>query len=336
MRIAFFELEGWERERIQAALPGHELILSGEKLDGFTTPLPETYAETEILSVFVNSRLTREILAGFPKLRMVATRSTGFDHIDLAACRERGIRVAYVPGYGDNTVAEFTFGLILNLTRRIYWSIDRLRETGSFSLKDLRGYDLKGKTLGIVGTGRIGREMIRIAKGFEMNVLGTDLHPDLEYAARAGFGYIPLEELLRVADIVSLHCPYTEMTHHLVHRGNIGFMKQGAYLVNTARGAIVETEALVQALSSGALAGAALDVLEEEGETKDELHLLAIHPKEEDLKTILANHILMKMPNVLITPHNAFNSQEALERILGVTLENVSAFLADAPAHFIP
>lgn len=333
MRISFFELEGWEKERIQAALPGHELVLSGEKIDAFTSPLPETYAETEVLSVFVNSRLTREVLALFPKLQMVATRSTGFDHIDLDYCRERGIAVAYVPGYGDNTVAEFTFGLILNLTRRIYWSIDQLRETGSFSLRGLRGYDLKGKALGVVGTGRIGREMIRIAKGFEMSVLATDPHPDADYAAAQGFGYVPLEELLRVADIVSIHCPYNEATHHLVNQANIGSMKPGAFLVNTARGAIVETEALVKALSTGAIAGAALDVLEEEGETKDELHLLAAHPKEHDLKTILANHILMKMPNVLVTPHNAFNSNEALERILEVTLENVSAFLAGTPPH---
>jgi len=242
-----------------------------------------------------------------------------------------------VPGYGDNTVAEFTFGLILNLTRKLYQSIDQIKETGSFSLTGLRGVDIKGKTIGIVGTGRIGREVVRIAKGFGMDILAYDPRPDAAFAQETRFSYVTLDELFSRSDIVSLHCPYNNDTHHLINKTNIGKIKKGAYLVNTARGPIVETEALVEALQKGILAGAGLDVLEEEGETKDELTILALgHPQQEELKTMLENHILMRMPNVLVSPHNAFNSKEALERILTMTLSNIKSYLSGKPENVVP
>jgi D-lactate dehydrogenase len=332
MKIAFFELEGWESEKITPRLPGHELIFSTEKIDVLSIPAQRDF---EAISVFVNSRLTKEVLANFPNLKYIATRSTGYDHIDLQACRERNITVAFVPGYGDNTVAEFAFGLLLTLTRRLYASIHQVRATHSFSVKELRGYDLKGKTLGIIGTGRIGREMIKMAKGFGLTILAADPFPSQEAARELGFTYASLEHLLGNSDIISIHCPYTDATHHLLNRSNIELIKKGAYIVNTARGAIIETEALVHALTNGTLRGAAIDVMEEEGETKDELSLLRMHPKEDELRTILENHILMNMPNVLITPHNAFNTQEALERILETTLVNVSSYTQGRPENTI-
>jgi len=334
MKIAFFELEGWEERILKESFPDQELYLSKEKLDEFNLPAQKDF---EIISVFVDSRITDKVLENFPNLKFLTTRSTGYDHIDIEACRGRNIPVAYVPGYGDNTVAEFAFGLILNLTRKIYLSIDQLKEVGSFSLDGLRGIDLKGKTIGIVGTGRIGKEMIKIAKGFGMNVSAFDPFPNLEFAKTIGFEYVKFDELLKNSDIISIHTPYTKETHHLINKQNIGLIKKGAYLVNTARGGIIETEALVEALQNGILAGAAMDVLEEEGETKDELEFLTkARPKEEELRTMLQNHILMKMPNVLITPHNAFNSQEALERILETTLENIKGFSGNASANLVP
>lgn len=334
MKIAFFEVEGWEEPLARAAFPDAELSFSTSKIDELT--LPETN-DAEVISIFVNSRLTENVLAQFPKLKFITTRSTGFDHIDLAACAKRGIGVAYVPGYGDNTVAEFAFGLILNLTRKMYRAIDQVKEMESFNLNDLRGIDLKGKTIGIIGTGRIGKEMVKIAKGFGMNVAAYDPFPNEAYAKEMDYRYLPLEELLKIADIVSIHTPYTKETHHLINRENIRLVKKGAYLVNTARGGIVETDALVGALMDGTLAGAGVDVLEEEGPTKDEMQFLrsgATHAEE--LRIILENHVLMKMPNVLITPHNAFNSQEALERIFNTTAENIKGFVSGKPNNLVP
>ena len=331
MRIAFFETEACEDDFIRRELSAHDLLLSPDKLAALTLPLDNDF---EAISVFVNSRLDKQVLDYFPRLKFIATRSTGYDHIDLPTCRARGIAVAYVPGYGDNTVAEFTFGLILNLTRKIYSSVDQIKETGSFSLAGLRGMDLVGKTLGVIGTGRIGKEVIRIGRGFDMRIIAHDPYPDEQFAALNSVEYLPLENLLRRADVVTLHCPYNPSTHHLINQQNINFIKKGAYLVNTARGAIVETQALVNALSNGTLAGVGLDVLEEEGETKDELNLLRDgHPQEEKLRIVLQNHLLMRMPNVLVTPHNAFNSQEALQRILDTSVANIRGYLAGQPVN---
>lgn len=334
MNIAFFELEGWEEPIVRESLPGHEIFASQDKVTSLCLPNTKDF---EVLSVFIDSRVDRAVLDCFPNVKLITTRSTGYDHIDIAAAKERGIAVAYVPGYGDNTVAEFAFGLILNLTRKMYRAIDQMKETGSFSLEGLRGVDLKDKILGVIGTGRIGREMIKIAKGFDMKVLAFDPMPDEGYAKTTGFEYADLDTLLKSADIVSLHCPYNKATHHLINRDNVSLFKKGAYLVNTARGSIVETQALIDGMENGILAGVGLDVLEEEGETKDELNLLREgHPKEEELKTMLQNHILVRMPNVLITPHNAFNSYEALRRILETTMGNIRGFIDGAPKNLVP
>jgi D-lactate dehydrogenase len=325
MKIGFFEIEGWEEEIARQALSGHELFFSKDKVD--ETHLPEQ-KDLEIISIFVNSKITAQVLDALPNLKLITTNSTGFEHIDLAACRAKGIRVTYVPGYGNNTVAEFAFGLILNLTRHIYQAIDGVKERNSFSLEGLRGIDLKGRTLGVIGTGRIGKEAIKIGKGFGMNILAYDPYPDAAAAQTLGYTYLSLPELLPQCDVITLHCPLTEQTRHILNMNNIGLIKKGAYLVNTARGGLVETNALVWALANGILAGAGLDVLEEEGETKDEMAFLKEgHPHEDVLRNILGNHVLMKMPNVLITPHVAFDSAEALQRILDTTLQNISGFL---------
>jgi len=329
MKIAFFELEGWEEKIVRDMFPGKDVTLSADKITDIELPEKRDY---EIISVFVNSRITKEVIDAFPNLKCISTRSTGYDHIDLQAASARNIPVLYVPGYGDNTVAEFAFGLILALTRKIYQGIDQIKESGSFSLHGLRGMDLKGKTLGVVGTGRIGREAVHIAAGFDMKVIAHDPFPDQQFAANAGIEYVSLDEVLSRSDVITIHCPYNKDTHHLINKDNVGRIKRGAYLVNTARGPIVETVALIEALENKTLAGVGLDVLEEEGETKDELTTLIMgHPKEEELRMMLQNHILMKMPNVLITPHNAFNTQEAMERILSITLWNIKSFIEGKP-----
>jgi D-lactate dehydrogenase len=335
MRFCFFEVEGWEQEIIscQDFAKNNDIVYEKEKLDKFCLPKQNDF---DIIVIFVNSRIDKEVLNYFPNLKLICTRSTGYDHIDLNECKNRNIKVAYVPGYGDNTVAEFTFGLILNLTRKIYQSIDQIKEMELFDLKNLRGIDLKDKNLGVIGTGRIGKEVIKIAKGFSMNVIAYDPFPDNDFALKYNVRYTTLDQLLKDSDIVTLHCPYSKSTHHLINQSNIKLMKKSSYLVNTARGAIIETKAVVDALKSGILAGFASDVLEQEKEIKSEADYLAKEfLNKEELEVMLYDHILMKMPNVLITPHNAFNSIEALQRILNTTIDNINGFLSNRPVNLV-
>lgn len=335
MKIGFFEIEGWEKEIVAKAnfVQGNEIIFKDSGITDISIPAE---SDCDIIIVFVNSRINKAVLDNFPNLKLICTRSTGYDHIDLNECKNRGIKVAYVPGYGDNTVAEFAFGLILNLTRKIYQAIDQIKETESFSLRDLRGIDLKGKNLGVIGTGRIGKEVIKIANGFSMNVLAFDPFPDNNFAEKYQMRYATLEDLLKESDVITLHCPYNQSTHHLINQQNILLIKRGSYLVNTARGAIVETKAIIKAINDGVLAGYATDVLEEEAEVRGELDYLTREFLEgEKLKTVLYDHILMKMPNALITPHNAFNTIEALERILNTTIENIEGFLTNKPINLV-
>lgn len=333
MRISYIFNEDWEKDFVAGKLPGHSFSFLNGPLQAHPDIRDE---EAEILSVFVNSHVGATEMDRFPKLKFIAARSTGFDHIDIAEAHRRGITVSNVPSYGENTVAEFAFALLLALSRKIYDSYHRIAEKGSFSQDGLRGFDLKGKTLGIVGTGRIGRHVIRMAKGFEMNVVCYDPFPDHNLAQTLGFEYLSLDDLLSRSDIVTLHAPYNEHTHHLINMGNIGKIKRGAYIINTARGGLIETVALVKALEEKIVAGAGLDVLEEEGHMKDEMELLINpHPKEEELRTLLANHYFIDHPRVMVTPHNAFNTQEAIERILTTTIENIRAFASGIPINTV-
>ncbi|MCX6713305.1 MAG: hydroxyacid dehydrogenase [Candidatus Vogelbacteria bacterium] len=289
-----------------------------------------------MLSIFVTSHIGSAELDRFPQVKFIATRSTGFDHIDLAECAKRGIIVANVPSYGENTVAEQAFALILCLSRKIYESYKQIEQGGKFSPDGLKGFDLKGKTIGIVGLGRIGVHTARIAKGFEMNILAFDQHQNEQAIKDYGVKYVTLDELLAGSDIISLHAPYMKETHHLINLDNIGKIKKGAYLINTARGGLVDTAAIIKGLQDGILVGAGLDVLEEENFMIDELSLLNNpHPNESSLKTILENHYLIDHPRVIITPHNAFNTQEAIERIIGTTVEDIKGFTAGAVVNMV-
>lgn len=336
MKIACFVAEDWEKTAIEAApfAEGNELLFFVGPLDH--TRIPEEIAEVSVVSVFVDSVLDAAMLDRMPNLKLIATRSTGFDHIDLKVCQERGIAVANVPTYGSNTVAEHAFALLLTLSKRTFDGYEQVREGRGFNPHQLRGFDLANKTIGIVGTGNIGRHAARIAKGFGMNVVAFDVHPDEAFADELGFRYLPFDELLGVSDVISLHVPYLEATHHLINRENLAKIKPGAVLINTARGPVVETLALVEGLRKGVLAGAGLDVLEEEGAVHDEAAFLEqAHGNGEQLVTLLANHILIDHPNVIVTPHSAFNTQEALQRIIDTTISNIQAFSVGEPTNLI-
>jgi D-lactate dehydrogenase len=329
MKIAFFETETWEEAYLKEKLPGHEADFYPGRIDKDNLPEKSDY---EALSVFTNCEVSKEVIEAFPNLKFISTRSTGFDHIDLDVAAARGITVSSVPSYGENTVAEFAFALMLSLSRKIFKSFDRIKESGSFDLQGLQGFDLKGKTLGVVGTGRIGKHSIKIAKGFDMNVIASDAYPDEKMAAEYGVKYVEFPELIGTSDVITFHVPELPSTFHMINMGNIGLIKKGAIIINTARGSVIETAALVKALDEGIVGGAGLDVLEEEVFTKDKRDFLIDgSPKEHDLEIILQNQLLIDMDNVIITPHNAFNSKEAIIRILDTTITNITSFAAGTP-----
>ena len=332
-KAVFFETAPWERRFLTRALTPLRLSAQfvREPLTGATLAKARGAA---VVSVFIYSQLTRALVKKLSGARLIATRSTGFDHIDLTACRARDIAVANVPAYGENTVAEHTFALILSLSRNVHKAYVRTVK-GDFSLEGLQGFDLKGKTLGVVGAGRIGLHVIKMAKGFGMDVLVYDTRKDPFMSEVLDFRYVPLDDLLRHADIVSLHVPYTPQTHHVMNRPAFRLMKRGALFINTARGGLVDTHALVWALDEGIVGGAGLDVLEGEELVKEERQLLEKDFSKERLITALKNHILLHRENVVITPHIAFDSREALQRILGTTVSNIAGFLRGAPANLV-
>jgi len=322
MRAAFFEVQDWERLYLAPSFADVEVEYSSEPLDDAHLPAARDF---DCISVFVYSRLTEKVLNVFPQLRMVATRSTGYDHVDTKTCAHRAIAVANVPTYGENTVAEHTFALILSLSRNVHKSYRHAVE-GRVDLASLVGFDLKDKTLGVVGAGRIGLHVIKIARGFGMRVLVHDVRQDGFLAELLNFSYSPLEPLLAQSDIVTLHAPHMPVTHHLINRERLALMKRGALLINTARGGLVDTDALIEALTSGQLGGAGLDVLEGEELIKEEHQLLHAPQAAEALQALVRRSVLLKMDNVVFTPHNAFNSREAQQRILDTTVENLHAW----------
>lgn len=333
MKIVVFEIAESERLLCDQLEADHALAC-------VTDPLGRSndaaLHDAEVISTFIDSQLTAETLAPFRSLRLIATRSTGYDHIDLAYCRAAGITVCNVPDYGDTTVAEHTFALLLALSRRIPAAVERTQR-GDFSQEDLRGFDLASKILGVVGVGGIGWRVIGIAKGFGMGVIAFDTHPDHALETALGFRFAGLEEVLATCDVLTLHVPGGAETHHLISTSQLALMKPSAVLINTSRGGVVDSEAMIQALTQGRLAGAALDVLGEESWLRDEAQIFreGSDLSAGTLRALVADHALMRLPNVILTPHIAYNTHEAVRRILDTTLANIQAFAHGAPQNVV-
>ena len=330
--IAFVSVEPWHKDYLKSRLAKHKAVFLD---DGFTPAGLAKAKDADVLAVFIYSKVTEEVLAKLPKLKLVTTMSTGFDHIDLAACAKKGIAVCNVPAYGDNTVAEHAFALILTVTRKIVESVERTRK-GHFEFEGLLGIDLKGKTLGVVGTGRIGRNVAHIGgEGFGMKVLAFDVMKNEDWAKECGVQYVPIEKLYAESDIITFHVPLLKETTRMLNRKNIAKVKKGAIIINTARGAVIETQALVDGLKKGILSGVGLDVLENECAMK-EAHATLPDAKEVCLpKEVEAEMELLKNPRAYVTPHSAFYSREAVQRILDTTTDNIAAFLAKKPANLV-
>lgn len=295
----------------------HEFRLSAEtvaSVDG-----------AEAVCVFVNDRLDAACLERLGNLgvKLVALRCAGFNNVDLAAARSFGLMVTRVPAYSPFSVAEHTVALLLALNRKIHRAYNRVREH-NFSLSGLVGFDLHGKTVGLIGTGKIGKIMAQIFRGFGMDVLAFDPYPSDEWARGLGVRYLEFEEVLAKSDILSLHVPLTQQTHHLLNASSIARMRRGAVLINTSRGKLIDTTAMIEALKSGHLGSVALDVYEEEEGVFFEDHSGEVLQDDELSR-------LLTFPNVLITSHQAFLTQEALREIARVTTENLLCLTNKTP-----
>ena len=331
MKIAVFEAEDRERSAFEKLRAKHNVVFVSEPLKAGQIQHPDA----DIITTFIYSELGRDVIDQFPDLRLIATRSTGFEHIDAICCAERGIAICNVPVYGSSTVAEHVFALLLSISHRMPEAIARAQR-GHFSPFGLQGFDLAGKTFGVVGTGSIGRHVIQIAKGFEMNVIAFDVRPDEALAEKLGFRNVSFDELLAASDIVSLHVPSMPQTHHLLREETIAKMKTGAVIINVSRGDLIETSALIHALTTGKITAAGLDVLPDEPMIREEAQLInSIFGNENELRTLVANHILLRLRNVVITPHSAFNTKEAVDRIVGTTVDNIAAYINGSPQNVI-
>ncbi len=329
MRVAVFSTKSYDRRFLEAANQAfrHDLTFFEPRLKPETAPLADGFPA---VCAFVNDVLDAETLKLLQAggTRLIALRSAGFNHVDLETAAALGLTVARVPAYSPHAVAEHAVGLILALNRKIHRAYARVRE-GNFALDGLLGFDLYGRTVGVVGTGAIGTEFARIMAGFGCRLLGFDPTPN-DTCRELGVRYVPLMELFQGSDIIALHAPLTPATHHLIDRDSLVHMKPGVMLINTSRGALIDTAAAIEALKSSRIGYLGLDVYEEEA------HLFFRDLSEQ----LIQDDVFMRLltfPNVLITGHQAFFTEEALHNIAHTTLSNVTAFeTGEGTLHVVP
>lgn len=325
-----------EKRRLKELLSDSSTVFlsSSEKV-------PET---ATILSVSIGEPIQRDFLESHPHLQLIATRTTGCDHIDTDACKERNITVKTVNEYGENTVAEHVFALLLALTRN-FRACYTSTQTGKILPHELRGCDLFGKTIGVIGCGRVGLHVVRIAEGFRMKILGYDIHPHPFYSELLHFSYTDLPRLLEESDVISLHLPLDKNTHNFLDRKNLALCKPGVFIINTARGALLDMEAILEGLDDGSIGGLGLDVLEDESvfhggashvlskQIAERVRVAANSKQNKtdsrlnEIRTVVRDTRVMQHPRVVFTPHTAYLSIEALERICSFTAKNILSFL---------
>jgi len=321
MRVAVFSTKPYDRHSLlEANAQQHEFTFLEARLNATTVPLAQGH---DAVCIFVNDAADAEVIGQLASqgVKMIALRCAGFNNVDLAAAENAGIKVGRVPGYSPYAVAEHTVGLMLALNRHIHRAYNRVREA-NFALEGLLGFDMRGRTVGVVGTGRIGAEVCKIVRGFSCRVLAMDQYVNQELVD-LGVEYTDLGNLLRESDIVTLHCPLTPDTHHLIDRNALEKVKRGMMLINTSRGRLLDTRAVLHALKTGQIGYLGLDVYEEEGDLFFEDHSAKVLQDD-----VFAR--LLTFPNVLITGHQAFFTQEALARIAEVTHQNLTAFATTA------
>ncbi len=335
-KIIFFDVRENEAEVLRANCAkkgikcGSECNckLISERLDEKTI-ITEEMAQANVISCFTFSRVTADVLKKFPNLKLIALRCVGYNHIDIDYCKEHNINVVVSQGYGNLTVAEYAFALIFDVIRKTSRAYMNLKHE-HLNKDSYTGFELFGSTIGIIGTGAIGSQTVRIAHGIGMNILAYDLYPKKELEEKYNVKYVELDELLKNSDVISLHAPMTEENFHLINAERIALMKRNAVIVNTARGELIDTKALYEALVENRLFGAGLDVLEAENIlTQPDKKWDFDYLTSEDVKQTLINERLLKLHNVIVTPHIAFNTAEAEDRILKITINNIDSFFED-------
>jgi len=318
-RIAFFDAKSYDRETFGKVNQefGFEIHYYKERLSLNTVSLTQG---ADAVCIFVNAECDQRVIERMADygVKLIALRCAGFNNVDVRAAHEHGIRVVRVPAYSPHAVAEYAVTLMLTLNRKVYRSVYRTRE-GNFKLNGLLGFDMHGKTAGLIGMGRIAKELIKILRGFGMNVLAYDLYPDEQFAKEYQVKMVTLDELYEQSDIISLHCPLTEETKFIINNDSITKMKFGVMIINTGRGKLIKTEDLIDGLRSHQIGSAALDVYEEEAnyfyEDRSDKMI-------DDDKLAL----LLMMPNVIVTSHQAFFTREATHNIAVTTLQNILDF----------
>jgi D-lactate dehydrogenase len=318
MKVCLFDVHTFEKGPFESAnSQKHEMNFLDVRLDSKTAILARSF---ECVCAFVNDKLSREVLTILKEggTKLIALRSAGFNHIDLIAARELGLTVVRVPEYSPYSVAEHAVAMILCLNRKIHKAYNRVRE-GNFSLDGLVGFDLHKKKVGVIGTGKIGKVFTHIMNGFGCEILAYDLYPDKAFEKELGFRYVDLPELLETSDIISLHVPLSDKTLRMLNDDAFNKMKRGTMLINTSRGGLIDTKALIKALKDCHLGSAGLDVYEEEA-------TLFFEDRSCEVLTDDVYARLMTFNNVLLTSHQAFLTQEALANIAATTLENINEY----------
>jgi len=311
-KVVFLEVDREDTTLVQERFPDAQILQGSFQGEEVTS----AFADVEILSIFIYTHVTPKVLKGLPNLKLLCTRSVGTNHIDLAACKKRGITVCNVPDYGSHVIAEHVFALLLSTLRHIHIA-DKKVEGGTFDYHGLRGIALKGKTIGIVGTGKIGGCVARISHGFGMVILAMDICRTVELEEFFGVHYVAFDDLLRRSDIITLHVPAIPETTHMIGEGAFLKMRDGVIIVNTARGELINSSALLDALKSGKVSYALLDVLEHE-------------------KNFAENTELIRHPHVVTTPHIAFYTDESMRNMYLDCFRSIEEWMERrTPAHVV-
>ena len=325
-KIVFFDVQDYEIEFLKSACrEKFKFELVKEPLNDLSV-LTEGRKDAEIISCFTTSRVTKTVLERFNNLKLIALRSVGFNHIDTDFCKSHGIYVENTPNYGNMTVAEFAIALLFDVTRKVTNSYNDLQKSVINPHKTI-GVEIFGKTMGIVGLGAIGAEMARISHGVGMKILGFDIKEIEDLKEKYNVQYTDFETLVKNSDFISLHSPLTKDNYHLFNKDVFEMMKPSAFIINTARGELIDTQALYNALIDKKIAGAGLDVLESEETLTDPDYLVDIgRMTTQSLQKTVLNNRLLQLDNVIVTPHIAYDTHEAINRILNTTVENILAF----------
>ncbi len=319
MKVAFFSTKSYDKQFMDQANDkyGHQLSYFDTSLEASTAILAHEY---EAVCIFVNDKADADTLKKLHEqgIKLIALRCAGFNNVNLELAKALGIKVVRVPAYSPYAVAEHALAMILTLNRKTHLAYERVRN-GNFSLENLIGFDLRGKTIGVIGTGKIGQIFAEIMHGIGCHVLAYDPYPNRDFERESKVKYVSLDELFESSDIVSLHCPLTKESHHIINKGTIDQMKDGVMLINTSRGGLVDTKAVIKALKHGKMGYLGLDVYEQE-ENLFFQDLSGHIIQDDDISR------LMTFPNVLITSHQAFFTENAMTNIAETTLQNISDF----------